>query len=101
MMHIDTPCRETISLMYNLVRISVLSVSWVGMKCADLVRRSTMTRIMSCPFEVLGSFVTQSTVSLLNDALYRKNDKAVDEGSSKKGVHAIIQAKIVGRRAKV
>nr|GFB14091.1 hypothetical protein [Tanacetum cinerariifolium] len=27
---------ETISLMYNLVRVSILSVSRVGMKCADM-----------------------------------------------------------------
>ncbi|GJX87619.1 hypothetical protein Tco_0339633 [Tanacetum coccineum] len=33
---IVTPCWETISLMYNLVRVSILSVSRVGMKYADL-----------------------------------------------------------------
>ncbi|GJS67268.1 putative ribonuclease H-like domain-containing protein [Tanacetum coccineum] len=33
---IGMPCRETIYLMYNLVRVSILSVSRVGMKCADL-----------------------------------------------------------------
>ncbi|GJW68063.1 hypothetical protein Tco_0122487 [Tanacetum coccineum] len=45
MMDIGTPCRETISFIYNLLRVSILSVSLVGMKCADLVRRSTMTQI--------------------------------------------------------
>nr|GEW96731.1 integrase, catalytic region, zinc finger, CCHC-type, peptidase aspartic, catalytic [Tanacetum cinerariifolium] len=62
MMDIRTPCRETISLMYNLVRVSILSVSRVGMKCANLVSRSTMTQIVSCPLDVLGSFVTKSIV---------------------------------------
>ncbi|GKC61119.1 hypothetical protein Tco_1088717 [Tanacetum coccineum] len=55
---------ETISLMYNLVWVSILSVALVGMKCANLVRRSTMTQIVSCPFEVLGSFVMKSSVIL-------------------------------------
>ncbi|GJT69758.1 hypothetical protein Tco_1029044 [Tanacetum coccineum] len=36
MMDIGTPCRETISFIYNLVRVSILSVALVGMKCADL-----------------------------------------------------------------
>ncbi|GKC29393.1 hypothetical protein Tco_1036687 [Tanacetum coccineum] len=55
MMDIGIPCRETISLMYHLVRVSILSVSQIGMKCADLVRRLTMTQIVLCPFEVLGT----------------------------------------------
>ncbi|GJY94266.1 hypothetical protein Tco_0510627 [Tanacetum coccineum] len=54
----------TISFMYNIVRVSILSVSRVGMKCADLVRRSTMTQIVSCPLEVLGSFVMKFFVIL-------------------------------------
>ncbi|GKA69440.1 hypothetical protein Tco_0775504 [Tanacetum coccineum] len=50
MIEIGTPCRETISLIYNLVRVSILSVARVGMKCADLVRRSTMdTRWCNVP----------------------------------------------------
>ncbi|GKB14587.1 hypothetical protein Tco_0848510 [Tanacetum coccineum] len=36
MMDIGTLCRETISFIYNLVRVSILSVALVGMKCADL-----------------------------------------------------------------
>ncbi|GKD70906.1 hypothetical protein Tco_1324996, partial [Tanacetum coccineum] len=36
MMDIGTPCRETIYFIYNLVRVSIRSVSLVGMKCADL-----------------------------------------------------------------
>ncbi|GJY26732.1 hypothetical protein Tco_0401458 [Tanacetum coccineum] len=43
---------------------SILSVALVGMKCADLVRRSTMTQIVSCPLDVLGSSVTKSNVIL-------------------------------------
>ncbi|MFS7962905.1 hypothetical protein Hanom_Chr08g00731971 [Helianthus anomalus] len=39
-----TPCRATISLK----------------KCADFVRRSTITQIISWPLGVLGSFVTKS-----------------------------------------
>ncbi|GJT11030.1 hypothetical protein Tco_0858072 [Tanacetum coccineum] len=35
-MDISTLCRETISFIYNLVRVSILSVALVGMKCADL-----------------------------------------------------------------
>ncbi|GKD60881.1 hypothetical protein Tco_1298390 [Tanacetum coccineum] len=31
-----TPCRETISFIYNIVRVSILSVALVGIKCADL-----------------------------------------------------------------
>nr|GEU85569.1 hypothetical protein [Tanacetum cinerariifolium] len=53
-MDIGTPCRETISFIYKLVRVSILSVSLMGMKCADLVRRSTMTQTVSCPLDVLG-----------------------------------------------
>ncbi|GJR26815.1 putative reverse transcriptase domain-containing protein [Tanacetum coccineum] len=45
-------------------RVSILSVALVGMKCADLVRRSTMTQIVSCPLDVLGSFVTKFIVIL-------------------------------------
>ncbi|GJY70483.1 hypothetical protein Tco_0474186 [Tanacetum coccineum] len=36
MIDIGTPCRETISFIYNLVRVSILSIALVGMKCADL-----------------------------------------------------------------
>nr|GEV19852.1 retrotransposon protein, putative, unclassified [Tanacetum cinerariifolium] len=36
MMDIGTLCCETISFVYNLVRVSILSVARVGMKCADL-----------------------------------------------------------------
>ncbi|GKC85538.1 hypothetical protein Tco_1141255 [Tanacetum coccineum] len=36
MMDIGTPCRETISFIYNLVRVSTLSVALVGIKFADL-----------------------------------------------------------------
>nr|GEY23998.1 hypothetical protein [Tanacetum cinerariifolium] len=61
---IGTPCQETISLMYNLVRVFILSVAPVGMKCADLVWRSTMTQIVSCSFDVLGSFEMKSIVIL-------------------------------------
>ncbi|GJY27613.1 hypothetical protein Tco_0403380, partial [Tanacetum coccineum] len=64
MMDNGTPCRKTISFIYNLVRVSILSIALMGMKCADLVRRSTMTQIVSCLLDVLGSFVTKSIVIL-------------------------------------
>ncbi|GJR53380.1 hypothetical protein Tco_1403901 [Tanacetum coccineum] len=38
--------------------------TWERMKCADLVRRSKLTQIVSCPLEVLGSFVMKSIVIL-------------------------------------
>nr|GFC63128.1 reverse transcriptase domain-containing protein [Tanacetum cinerariifolium] len=53
--------RETISFMYNLVRVSIPSVARVGMKCADLVRRSTITQIVSCLFDVLGPEIIHET----------------------------------------
>ncbi|GKD95177.1 hypothetical protein Tco_1375014, partial [Tanacetum coccineum] len=53
MMDIGTLCRETISFIYNLVIVSILSVFLIGMKYVDLVRRSTMTQIVSCPLDVL------------------------------------------------
>nr|GEY00158.1 hypothetical protein [Tanacetum cinerariifolium] len=62
--YIGTPCRETISFIYNLVRVSILSVSREGMKCADLVRWATMTQIVSCSMDVLGSFVMKSIIIL-------------------------------------
>nr|GEY95424.1 hypothetical protein [Tanacetum cinerariifolium] len=37
---------------------------WSWMKCADLVRRSTMTQIVSCPLDVLGSFEMKSIIIL-------------------------------------
>nr|GEV03182.1 hypothetical protein [Tanacetum cinerariifolium] len=37
----------------------------VGMKYADLVRRSTMTQIVSCPLDVVGSFVTHFHVGIV------------------------------------
>ncbi|GJX96006.1 putative reverse transcriptase domain-containing protein [Tanacetum coccineum] len=46
MIDIGTPCRETISFMYNLVRVSILSVSRVGMKCADLGARGYMVQFL-------------------------------------------------------
>nr|GEU81316.1 hypothetical protein [Tanacetum cinerariifolium] len=35
---------------------------WSWMKCVDLVRRSIMTQIVSCPLDVLGSFMMKSIV---------------------------------------
>ncbi|GJT69813.1 hypothetical protein Tco_1029099 [Tanacetum coccineum] len=35
-MDIGTPCRETVSFIYNLVMVSILFVALVRMKCADL-----------------------------------------------------------------
>ncbi|GJS61628.1 putative ribonuclease H-like domain-containing protein [Tanacetum coccineum] len=45
MMDIGTSCRETISLMYTLVRVSILFVSQVGMKCADLLDNKDLEQI--------------------------------------------------------
>ncbi|GJY08165.1 hypothetical protein Tco_0375219 [Tanacetum coccineum] len=53
MMDIGTPCRENISFIYNLVRVSILSVALVGMKCADLVKRYAITQIVSRLLDVL------------------------------------------------
>nr|GEX10350.1 hypothetical protein [Tanacetum cinerariifolium] len=36
MIDISIPCHETISFMYNPVRASILSVTLMGTKCADL-----------------------------------------------------------------
>nr|GEU84782.1 reverse transcriptase domain-containing protein [Tanacetum cinerariifolium] len=47
-----TPCLETISFMYNLVSFSILSVSLIGKKYADSVRRSTITQ-MDVPNNVI------------------------------------------------
>ncbi|GJR71904.1 hypothetical protein Tco_0084269 [Tanacetum coccineum] len=40
-MDIGTLCRETISFIYNLVRVSILSVAMVGIQCADLEYKPT------------------------------------------------------------
>nr|GEV94482.1 hypothetical protein [Tanacetum cinerariifolium] len=48
------------------VKDDVSENSTNGMKCADLVRRSTMTQMVSCSFEVLGSFVTKFIVILFH-----------------------------------
>ncbi|GJS26259.1 hypothetical protein Tco_0486879 [Tanacetum coccineum] len=37
-MDIGTPCRETVSFIYNLVMVSILFVALVRMKCADLMQ---------------------------------------------------------------
>nr|GEU97851.1 hypothetical protein [Tanacetum cinerariifolium] len=50
---------------YPLIRFTLdQMLNAVGMKCANLVRRSMMTQMVSCPFEVLGSFVMKSIVIL-------------------------------------
>ncbi|GJY30498.1 hypothetical protein Tco_0413993 [Tanacetum coccineum] len=79
MIEIGTPCRETISLIYNLVRVSILSITRMGMKCADLVVYYTLC------FQVLterprakneGPIVTvakHSTVTLLPTSVVRSS----------------------------
>ncbi|MFS7929782.1 hypothetical protein Hanom_Chr04g00336501 [Helianthus anomalus] len=57
---IGTPCRATISLRYISASFLVLSFSLIGRKCADFVSRSTITQIISWPFEVRGNLVMKS-----------------------------------------
>ncbi|GJW90878.1 zinc finger, CCHC-type containing protein [Tanacetum coccineum] len=51
MMILGTPTGRSISLMYNLVMVSILSVSRVGMKCADLIVPAFLKELI---YKVLG-----------------------------------------------
>ncbi|XP_020081219.1 uncharacterized protein LOC109704844 [Ananas comosus] len=44
-----TPCNLTTSSRYTCANLSPAQVVWIGKKCADLVKRSTITQIASCP----------------------------------------------------
>ena len=59
----ETPCNRTISLMYLSARSSVDCPTLNGMKCADLVRRSTTTHTALFPFELRGRAVKKSIVT--------------------------------------
>ena len=61
-MEIGTPRRLTISFKYNFACVFISLVSLMGRKCVDLVRRSTMTHMVSYPVDVLGSLVMKSIV---------------------------------------
>ncbi|GJQ98407.1 hypothetical protein Tco_0009546 [Tanacetum coccineum] len=50
----STPCLVTISLKYSLANFYVLKSSRTAKKCIDLVSRSTITQIKSCPLLVPG-----------------------------------------------
>ena len=58
------PWRLTISLTNNSARgnVCILSPVFMGIKWADLIRRSTMTHMTLFPFLVLGSFEIKSMV---------------------------------------
>ena len=61
-MDIGTPCSHTISQMYVRASFSILSVSFMGRKCADFVNLSTITQMVSSPPAVLGNLVMKSMV---------------------------------------
>ncbi|MFS7957030.1 hypothetical protein Hanom_Chr07g00661581 [Helianthus anomalus] len=61
-MESGTPCKDTTSSTYSWANFSMLKVSFIGRKWADLVNRSTITQIASFPFLVLGNLVTKSIV---------------------------------------
>nr|GEZ16427.1 uncharacterized mitochondrial protein AtMg00810-like [Tanacetum cinerariifolium] len=54
MMDIGTPCCETISFIYNLVRDSILSVALMGIKCAVLIVPAFLKELI---YKVLGLLV--------------------------------------------
>jgi len=57
---IGTPSNSTTSLTYNSTRLS-MDIFWlIGIKCAYLVNRSTMTQIESCPLTNLDRCVIKS-----------------------------------------
>ena len=58
------PVQLTISLMYNLVSFARQKLVLTGMKCADLVKRSTMTQMALFLLNVVDNPVTKSMVIL-------------------------------------
>ena len=58
-----TPCSCTISLMLVMISFSILLVSMICRKCADLVNRSTITQMVSRPPVVLDNLVMKSFVN--------------------------------------
>src|ERR1043165_5566144 len=58
------PWRHTISLTYIFANLSTEYFSRMGKKWADLVKRSTITQILSKPLGVRGSLVMKSIAML-------------------------------------
>nr|GEX60103.1 hypothetical protein [Tanacetum cinerariifolium] len=63
-MDIGTPCHETISFMYNLVKVSILSVTLMGMKCVDFADPFKDLKRSNAPG------VKLSSLSELNDTFF-------------------------------
>ena len=63
MMDTGTPCKDTMSSMYNWAYCAIEYVIFTGMKCADLVNLLTTTHVESYPFCVWGSPTTKSMVT--------------------------------------
>ena len=61
---ISTLCNFTTSLMYNLVSIARENSVLIGMKCADLVKWSTMTQMTLFLLNVVSNPFTKSMVIL-------------------------------------
>jgi hypothetical protein len=61
-MDLGTPCNLNTSFIYNGTNSSAELVIFIGMKCADLVSRSTTTHIASLPQGVRGKPTIKSIV---------------------------------------
>src|SRR5664279_3565769 len=57
---LGTPCKRTMSLKNRLAICDASSLLWQAIKCAILEKRSTTTKIESCPLLVLGNPNTKS-----------------------------------------
>nr|GEY42249.1 hypothetical protein [Tanacetum cinerariifolium] len=57
------PSLQALSNLHYLFS-GLMDYLWSWIKCADLVRQSTMTQIVSCSLDVLGSFITKSIIIL-------------------------------------
>nr|GEU80358.1 hypothetical protein [Tanacetum cinerariifolium] len=66
-MDIGTSCHETISFIYNLVRISILSVSLVGVKCADLIVPAFLTELICKGLRLLVPLLESNQFGILFD----------------------------------
>ena len=61
---VGTLCNFTITLMYNLVSFSREKSVLTSMKCANLVKRSTMTQMALFLLNIVSNLVTKSMVIL-------------------------------------
>nr|GEU89276.1 putative reverse transcriptase domain-containing protein [Tanacetum cinerariifolium] len=64
---VGTPCRETISFIYNLVRVSILFVSRVGMKCVDLIVLAFLKELICKVLGLLVSLLELNRLGILLD----------------------------------